>query len=82
MNITTMVNSFLETARGYFSLLRNAEKEYNNIIELVLQPLSFEDEAFHLKDLCCDKDTLATILTASHEIHLQVNICLLLLLVF
>ncbi|XP_018300032.1 dynein regulatory complex subunit 3 [Mycetomoellerius zeteki] len=72
MNITTMVNSFLETARGYFSLLRNAEKEYNNIIELVLQPLSFEDEAFHLKDLCCDKDTLATILTASHEIHLQV----------
>ena len=74
MNITAMVNSFLETARENFSLLRNAEKEYNNIIELVLQSLSdFENEAF-LKDLCCDNDTLATILTASHETHLQVNI--------
>ncbi|XP_012058247.1 PREDICTED: leucine-rich repeat-containing protein 48-like [Atta cephalotes] len=72
MNITAMVNSFLETARENFSLLRNAEKEYNNIIELVLQSLSdFENEAF-LKDLCCDNDTLATILTASHETHLQV----------
>ncbi|XP_011052181.1 PREDICTED: leucine-rich repeat-containing protein 48-like isoform X1 [Acromyrmex echinatior] len=72
INITTMVDSFLETAQGHFSLLRNAEKEYNNIIELVLQSLSFEDEAFYLKDLCCDNDTLATILTASHETHLQV----------
>ncbi|XP_018047328.1 PREDICTED: dynein regulatory complex subunit 3-like [Atta colombica] len=72
MNITAMVNSFLETARENFSLLRNAEKEYNNIIELVLQSLSdFENEAF-LKDLCCDNDTLATILTASYETHLQV----------
>ncbi|XP_018378000.1 PREDICTED: dynein regulatory complex subunit 3-like [Trachymyrmex cornetzi] len=72
MNITAMVNSFLETARGHFSLLRNAEKEYNNIIELVLQSLSLEDETFHLKNLCCDNDTLATILTASHKTHLQV----------
>ncbi|XP_018349776.1 PREDICTED: dynein regulatory complex subunit 3-like [Trachymyrmex septentrionalis] len=72
MNITAMVNSFLETAREHFSLLRNAEEEYNNIIELVLQSLSdFEDEAF-LKDLCCDNDTLTTILAASHETHLQV----------
>ncbi|XP_018405837.1 PREDICTED: dynein regulatory complex subunit 3-like [Cyphomyrmex costatus] len=73
INITSMVNSFLEIAREHFSLLRNTEKEYNNAIELVLHSLNnFEDEAFHLKDLCCDKDTLAAILTASHEIHLQV----------
>jgi len=73
-----MVNSFLGIAQGHFSLLRNAEIEYNNIINgLVLHYLSsFEDEVhipFHLKDLCCNKDSLATILVASHDIHLQVN---------
>lgn len=72
-----MINSFLETARGHFSLLRNAETEYNNVInELVLHYLSgFENEAHipsHLTDLYCDKDTLANTLAASHDIHLQV----------
>lgn len=79
INMTSMVDSFLETARGHFSLLRNAEIEYNNVINgLVLHYLnSFEDEThipFHLKNLCCDEDTLATTLAASNDIHLQVNI--------
>ncbi|XP_011171581.1 dynein regulatory complex subunit 3 isoform X2 [Solenopsis invicta] len=77
INMSDMVNSFLETAREHFSRLRNAEIEYNNIINgLVLQYLSsFEDEAhmpLHLKDLCCNKDTLAITLVASHDIHLQI----------
>lgn len=79
INMTSMVNSFLETARRHFSFLRNAEIEYNNNINgLVLHYLrSFEDEAhipFHLKNLCCDENTLATTLAASNDIHLQVNI--------
>lgn len=74
-----MVNSFLETARGHFVLLRNAEIEYNDIINrLVLHYLgNFEDEThipLHLKDLFCNKDTLITTLATSHNIHLQVNI--------
>lgn len=74
-----MVNSFLETARGHFSLLRNAEIEYSNVINgLILHYLSdSEDETripFHLKDLCRDKDTLTTTLAVSRDIHLQVNI--------
>lgn len=77
--MTDIVNSFLETAREYFSLLRNAEIEYNDIINgFVLHYLSgFEDEThipFNLKDLYCDKDTLAITLATSHNIHLQVNI--------
>lgn len=79
INMTDMVNSFLETARGHFSLLRNAEIEYNDTINgLVLSYLSgFEDRTYvpsHLKDLCCDKATLTTTLAVSHDIHLQVNI--------
>lgn len=74
-----MVNSFLETARGHFSLLRNTEIEYNNVINgFILHYLSdLEDETripFHLKDLCRDKDTLTNTLAVSHNIHLQVNI--------
>lgn len=77
--MTSMVNTFLEIAQGQFSLLRNAEMEYNDVINgLVLQYLnSFEDEAhipFHLKNLCCNEDTLATTLAASNNIHLQVNV--------
>lgn len=74
-----MINSFLETAREYFSLLRNSQAEYNNTMnELILNYLSdFADEKdvpVHLKDLCGDKDTLATTLAASHDIHLQVSV--------
>ncbi|XP_011699185.1 PREDICTED: leucine-rich repeat-containing protein 48-like isoform X2 [Wasmannia auropunctata] len=77
INMTDIVNSFLETAREYFSLLRNAEIEYNDIINgFVLHYLSgFEDEThipFNLKDLYCDKDTLAITLATSHNIHLQI----------
>ncbi|XP_011865507.1 PREDICTED: leucine-rich repeat-containing protein 48-like [Vollenhovia emeryi] len=76
-NMTDMVSSFLETARGHFSTLRKAEIEYNDVInQLVSHYLGgLEDEAcipFHLKNLCCDKDTLATTLATSHEMHLQV----------
>lgn len=73
-----MVNLFLENARGYFSLLRNSQAEYNDTINgLILNYLSgFADEAHipaNLKDLCGDKDTLTTTLIASHDIHLQVS---------
>lgn len=70
-----MINLFLETAQGYFSLLRKSQVEYNNTInELILHYIS--DEAYipaDIKDLCGDKDSLATTLTASHDIHLQVS---------
>ncbi|XP_012521335.1 dynein regulatory complex subunit 3 isoform X1 [Monomorium pharaonis] len=77
IDISDMVNSFLKDTQGYFSLLRNAEIEYNNIINgLIVHYLSgFGDKVyipFHLKNLCCDKDTLATTLATSHDIHLQV----------
>lgn len=76
--MTDMVNSFLKTTRGHFSLLRNAEVEYNDTVNgLILCYLSdFEDRICvpsHLKELCCDKATLATTLAISHDIHLQVN---------
>ncbi|KAL0101039.1 hypothetical protein PUN28_018712 [Cardiocondyla obscurior] len=77
INMTNMVNSFLRNAQGHFTLLRNAETEYNNVIsQLVLQHLSgFEDKTrkpFHLKNLCYDEDTLASTFAASHNIRLQV----------
>lgn len=73
-----MVNLFLEIAQGYFSLLRKSQAEYNITINgLISHYISgFEDEAHipaDLKDLCSDKDSLATTLTASHDIHLQVS---------
>ncbi|RLU16950.1 hypothetical protein DMN91_011019 [Ooceraea biroi] len=76
-NMTDMVGSFLENARIYFSNLRNAEAEYNDRVnESVSSYLSgFGDEESvpaHLADLCGDKDTLATTLAASHDVHLQV----------
>ncbi|XP_072749124.1 dynein regulatory complex subunit 3 [Anoplolepis gracilipes] len=76
INMVDMVNLFLETARGYFSLLRNSQTDYNNTMnELISYYLSgFADEAHipaDLKDLC-DKDILTTTLSASHDIHLQV----------
>ncbi|KAL6256144.1 hypothetical protein P5V15_012264 [Pogonomyrmex californicus] len=76
-NMMDMVNTFIELARENFSLLRNAEIEYNNIInELVLYYLNgFETESHipsHLKDLCGNKDILTITLAASHDIHLRV----------
>lgn len=79
-NITDLVSSFLvDNARIYFSNLRNAEAEYNdNINGLVLYYLSgLEDEAHipaHLVHLIRDKDTLATTLASSHDVHLRVSI--------
>ncbi|XP_025263880.1 dynein regulatory complex subunit 3 isoform X2 [Camponotus floridanus] len=77
INMMDMINLFLETARGYFSLLRKSQAEYNNTIdELISHYISgFADEVHipaDLKDLCGDKDTLITTLTASHDVHLQV----------
>ncbi|XP_012521336.1 dynein regulatory complex subunit 3 isoform X2 [Monomorium pharaonis] len=41
IDISDMVNSFLKDTQGYFSLLRNAEIEYNNIINgLIVHYLS------------------------------------------
>lgn len=74
-----MVNLFLENARGYFSLLRNSQAEYNDTINGLISNYlsSFTDEAnipVDLKDLCGNKDILATTLTTSHDIHLQVSV--------
>ncbi|XP_012223445.2 dynein regulatory complex subunit 3-like [Linepithema humile] len=76
-NMTDMVESFLKAAGEYFSSLRNAQTEYNNIMkELVLSYISgFEEETpmpAHLKDLCGDNDILTTTLAASHNLHLQI----------
>jgi hypothetical protein len=76
--MTDMVNSFLKAAGEYFSLLRNAQMEYNNIMnELVLSYISSFGEIpipAHLKDLCGDNDILTTTLVASHNLHLQASI--------
>ncbi|XP_020297321.1 dynein regulatory complex subunit 3-like [Pseudomyrmex gracilis] len=77
INMTDMINLFLETAREHFSLLQNAEIEYNHVInELILHhSSSIEDEvkiSDNLKDLYSDKDTTIAILAASHTKRLQV----------
>lgn len=74
-----MVNSFLKTAGEYFSSLRNAQSEYNDIMnELVSSYINdFGKETpvpVDLKDLCGDNDILTTTLTASHNLHLEVSI--------
>lgn len=79
-----MVDSFITTARGYFSQLRNCEAEYNDVINgSILYFLSgFGDDTkmpSHLVNLCGDKDTLNYNLSNSHEKHLQVYIFLLIL---
>ncbi|XP_076683155.1 dynein regulatory complex subunit 3 [Andrena cerasifolii] len=76
-SIGDMVDSFVTTARGYFSQLRNCEAEYNDVINgLILYYLSgFGDDTkmpSHLVDLCGDKDILNHNLSNSHEKHLQV----------
>ncbi|XP_076763828.1 dynein regulatory complex subunit 3 isoform X2 [Xylocopa sonorina] len=76
MNISDMVDSFLTTARGYFSQLRNCEAEYNDTINgSILYYLSgIGDDAKmprHLLNLCEDKDMLTYNLNISHEKHLQ-----------
>lgn len=77
--MTDMINSFLKATGEYFSLLRNAQTEYNNVTnELILSYISdFEEQtpiSAHLKDLCSDKNILTTTLTASHNLHLQASI--------
>lgn len=73
-----MIESFLTTARGYFSQLRNCEAEYNDTINgLILYYLSGfgEDQKLprHLLNLCEDKEMLNYNLNNSHERHLQVR---------
>ncbi|CAL7935781.1 unnamed protein product [Xylocopa violacea] len=77
LNISDMVDSFITTARGYFSQLRNCEAEYNDTINgAILYYLSgIGDDAKiprHLQNLCEDKDMLTYNLNISHEKHLQV----------
>ncbi|XP_016914639.2 dynein regulatory complex subunit 3 isoform X1 [Apis cerana] len=77
INISDMIESFLTTARGYFSQLRNCEAEYNDTINgLILYYLSGfgEDQKLprHLLNLCEDKEMLNYNLNNSHERHLQV----------
>ncbi|XP_035743432.1 dynein regulatory complex subunit 3-like isoform X3 [Vespa mandarinia] len=77
VNMTNMIEQFLETAREYFSQMRNAEADYNdNINSIISYYISgFGDESKipnHLLDLCGDKDTLSNNLAASHDLHLRV----------
>ncbi|XP_076169767.1 dynein regulatory complex subunit 3 isoform X2 [Ptiloglossa arizonensis] len=77
INISDMVDSCLNTIRGYFLQLRNREAEYNDTINgLILYYLSgFGDDLniqSHLVNLCGDKDALNYNLANSHEKHLQV----------
>ncbi|XP_076383477.1 dynein regulatory complex subunit 3 isoform X2 [Megalopta genalis] len=76
INMSDMVETYLTTARGHFSQLRNREAEYNDTINgLLLYYLSgFGDDSkipSHIVNLCGDKDTLAFNLSNSHEKHLQ-----------
>ncbi|KAL2715810.1 dynein regulatory complex subunit 3-like isoform X3 [Vespula squamosa] len=77
VNMTNMIEQFLETAREHFSQMRNAEADYNdNINTIILYYISgFGDESkipSHLLDLCGDKETLSNNLAASHDLHLRV----------
>lgn len=77
INMTTMIELFLEIAREYFSQMRNAEAEYNDSINSIIQYYisGFGDESKiprHLINLCGDKDTLSNNLAASHDLHLHV----------
>ncbi|XP_076386115.1 dynein regulatory complex subunit 3 isoform X2 [Megachile rotundata] len=77
INLSDMVDAFLQSIRGYFSQLRNSESEYHDTINgVILYFLSgLDDDAkvpVHMLNLCEDKDTLNYNLTNSHEKHLQV----------
>ncbi|XP_032677212.1 dynein regulatory complex subunit 3-like isoform X2 [Odontomachus brunneus] len=78
INMTDMVNSFLDIARAIFSRLRNAEVEYNHSVNAaILRYLSIRignnvSVPAHLINLCDDKKSLTTTLSASHDIHLQI----------
>ncbi|KAF7395770.1 hypothetical protein HZH68_009820 [Vespula germanica] len=77
VNMTNMIEQFLETAREHFSQMRNAEADYNdNINSIILYYISgFENESklpSHLLDVCGNKDILSNNLAASHDLHLRV----------
>ncbi|KAI4498139.1 hypothetical protein M0802_006625 [Mischocyttarus mexicanus] len=77
INMTNMIEQFLETAREYFSQMRHAEAEYNDNINSIISYFisGFGDESKiprHLLDLCGDKETLSNNLAASHDLHLHV----------
>lgn len=77
INMKDMVDSYLETAQGYFSQLRNREAEYTDTINgIILYYLSgFGDDAkipSHLLDVCGDKDILSNNIAASHDLHLEI----------
>ncbi|KAK2586486.1 hypothetical protein KPH14_010753 [Odynerus spinipes] len=77
VNMTNLIEQFLEVAREYFSQMRNAEAEYNDSINSIIQYYisGFGDESkipSHLLNLCGDKDTLSNNLAASHDLHLRV----------
>ncbi|XP_014611574.1 PREDICTED: leucine-rich repeat-containing protein 48-like [Polistes canadensis] len=76
INMTNMIEQFLETAREYFSQMRHAEAEYNDNINSIISYFisGFGDESKiprHLLELCGDKETLSNNLAASHDLHLH-----------
>lgn len=72
-----MIGSCLETAQGFFTMMRNAEREYNdNLKSLVtLFMNSFGDKTMPLEyqEICGSKDIMINNFGASHDIHLQVQ---------
>ena len=75
--MSELVSSFLETAQGHFSALRNAETEYtDNLTQIVTMFMNnFGDEADvppEYQDICGSKDILINNFGASHDMHLQV----------
>ncbi|XP_015588517.1 dynein regulatory complex subunit 3-like isoform X2 [Cephus cinctus] len=79
INMTDMVESFLEAAQSYFAQLRNADAEYNDNINTIatiyINSFGTNDENKippHVLEICGDKDLLTNNLAASRDVHLQI----------
>lgn len=78
INVTDMVNGFLEQATESFSQLRALETEFSeNLLPVVLNYFNTvedeekENDSF-LRYLMEDRDAVMNLITGSHFLHLQV----------
>lgn len=79
LNMTNIINLFVESIRNLFSKMRNADIDYrdeiNRVVSLwVANTLSAEGGTIpkDIIELCGDTETLNNNLAASHDSHLQV----------
>lgn len=78
INMTDMVERFLEKARHFFNQAHTVESEYNATIELLVanacSSRSEEKEIWSpfLAELCADKDVLRNHLASTIDAHSQV----------